>query len=223
MFYIECIDATTQQLLLRLLTGCCYALRSTQLANTLPSLMQRPKIFSSISKLQQIFSFLLSLMLRSKIFSSSFQHQPFYAQRSSQLSNIQIRSSLFRHHRCCALRFLLFFLTFYPHWCYVFRFYFHLSPIVPSLMLRSKNFSSIFKHVWCYALRYSLRLSNILEATFQDLYFKFETSVMLRAKIFSSNFPTSLTRLSKIFFSMFWHHQCCALRSSFQVLNITDP
>ena len=88
MFYIECIDATTQQLLLRLLTGCCYALRSTQLANTLPSLMQRPKIFSSISKLQQIFSFLLSLMLRSKIFSSSFQHQPFYAQRSSQLSNI---------------------------------------------------------------------------------------------------------------------------------------
>ena len=90
--YIECIDATTQQLLLRLLTGCCYALRSTQLANTL-----------------------LSLMLRSKIFSSSFQHQPFYAQRSSQLSNIQIRSSLFRHHRCCALRFLLFFLTFYPH------------------------------------------------------------------------------------------------------------
>ena len=109
MFYIECIDATTQQLLLRLLTGCCYALRSTQLANTLPSLMQRPKIFSSISKLQQIFSFLLSLMLRSKIFSSSFQHQPFYAQRSSQLSNIQIRSSLFRHHRCCALRFLLFF------------------------------------------------------------------------------------------------------------------
>ena len=88
MFYIECIDATTQQLLLRLLTGCCYALRSTQLANTLPSLMQRPKIFSSISKPQQIFSFLLSLMLRSKIFSSSFQHQPFYAQRSSQLSNI---------------------------------------------------------------------------------------------------------------------------------------
>jgi hypothetical protein len=46
---------------------------------------------------------------------------------------------------------------------------------------------------------------------------------MLRAKIFSSNFPTSLTRVSKIFPSMFWHHQCCALRSFFQVLNITDP
>ena len=47
MFYIECIDATTQQLLLRLLTGCCYALRSTQLANTLPSLMLRSKICTS--------------------------------------------------------------------------------------------------------------------------------------------------------------------------------
>ena len=117
MFYIECIDATTQQLLLRLLTGCCYALRSTQLANTLPSLMQRPKIFSSISKLQQIFSFLLSLMLRSKIFSSSFQHQPFYAQRSSQLSNIVDATLLdFRHHRCCALRFLLFFSHILPAW-----------------------------------------------------------------------------------------------------------
>ena len=162
--------------------------------------MLRPKIFSSISKLQQIFSFLLSLMLRSKIFSSSFQHQPFYAQRSSQLSNIVDATLLdFRHHRCCALRFLLFFLTFYPHGCYVFRFYFHVSPIVPSVMLRSKNFSSIFKHVWCYALRYSLRLSNILEATFQDLYFKFETSVMLRAKILQ----------------IFQHHWRDSLRSSF--------
>jgi len=46
--YIECIDATTQQLLLRLLTGCCYALRSTQLANTLPSLMLRSKICASL-------------------------------------------------------------------------------------------------------------------------------------------------------------------------------
>ena len=191
--------------------------------------MLRPKIFSSISKLQLIFNFLLSLMLRSKIFSSSFQHQPFYAQRSSQLSNIvdaTLSDTLFTFQTSSMLRSkisFVFFLTFYAHWCYVFRLDFHVSPIVPSLMLRSKNFSSIFKHVWCYALRYSLQLSNILEATFQDLYFKFETSVMLRAKIFSSNFPTSLTRLSKIFFSMFWHHQCCALRSSFQVLNITDP
>ena len=108
-----------------------------------------------------------------------------------------------------------------------FRIYFHVSPIVPSLMLRSKNFSSIFKHVWCYALRYSLQLSNILEATFQDLYFKFETSVMLHAKIFASNFPTSLTRpssmlRSKIFFSNVEHHWPLARRSSFQFCTVTS-
>jgi len=190
--------------------------------------MLRPTIFSSISKLQLIFNFLLSLMLRSKIFSSSFQHQPFYAQRSSQLPNIvdaTLSDTLFTLQTSSTLRSKISFVFSHvlPALMLRFRFYFHVSSIVPSLMLRSKNFSSIFKHVWCYALRYSLQLSNILEATFQDLYFKFETSAMLRAKIFSSNFPTSLTRLSKIFFSIFWHHQYCALRSSFQVLNITDP
>ena len=189
--------------------------------------MLRPKIFSSISKLQQSFSFLLSLMLRSKIFSSSFQHQPFYAQRSSQLSDIvdATLSDTLSFQTSSMLRSKISFVFSHilPALMLCFLIYFHVSPIVPSLMLRSKNFSSIFKHVWCCALRYSLQLSNILEATFQDLYFKFETSVMLRAKIFSSNFPTSLTRLSKIFFPMFWHHQCCALRSSFQMLNITDP
>ena len=102
--------------------------------------------------------------------------------------------------------FISMFLPLYHHWCYALR--------------TSLQFSNMFD-VTSKTLRYSLQLSNILEATFQDLYFKFETSVMLRAKIFSSIFPTSLTRLSKIFFSMFWHHQCCALRSSFQVLNIT--
>ena len=176
--------------------------------------MLRHKIFSSISNLQQIFSFLLSLMLRSKIFSSSFQHQPFYAQRSSQLSNIvdaTLSDTLFTFQTSSMLRSKISF-VFFPH-----------STRIDAMFL---DFISMFLplyHHWCYALRYSLQLSNILEATFQDLYFKFETSVMLRAKIFSSNFPTSLTRLSKIFFSMFWHHQCCALRSSFQMLNITDP
>ena len=151
MFYIECIDATTQQLLLRLLTGCCYALRSTQLANTLPSLMQRPKIFSSISKPQQIFSFLLSLMLRSKIFSSSFQHQPFYAQRSSQLSDIvdATLSDTLSFQTSSMLRSKISFVFSHilPALMLCFLIYFHVSPIVPSLMLRSKNFSSIFKHV----------------------------------------------------------------------------
>ena len=193
--------------------------------------MLRPKIFSSISKLQLIFNFLLSLMLRSKIFSSSFQHQPFYAQRSSPLSNVvdaTLSDTLFTFQTSSMLRskisfvffshstridamffdFISMFLPLYHHWCYALR--------------TSLQFSNMFD-VTSKSLRYSLQLSNILEATFQDLYFKFETSVMLRAKIFSSNFPTSLTRLSKIFFSMFWHHQCCALRSSFQVLNITDP
>ena len=129
MFYIECIDATTQQLLLRLLTGCCYALRSTQLANTLPSLMLRSKICASFFQASAIidatpedllfnlqtatdlqFSTIIDATLKDLLFKF-----PTSAILTLLMLRFQILSSLFRHQRCCALRFLLFFLTFYPH------------------------------------------------------------------------------------------------------------
>ena len=173
MFYIECIDATTQQLLLRLLTGCCNALRSTQLANTLPSLMLRSKIsasffqastiidatpykiFSSISKLQLIFNFLLSLMLSSKIFSSSFQHQPFYSQRSSQLSNIvdaTLSDTLFTFQTSSMLHSKISFVF---------------SHILPALMLCFSILFPCFSHCTIIdaTLRTSLQFSSMFDVT----------------------------------------------------------
>ena len=140
MFYIECIDATTQQLLLRLLTGCCYALRSTQLANTLPSLMLRSKICASFFQASTIidatpydllfnfqiatdlqFSTIIDATLKSSLQVSNISHSTLKDLLNCPtllMLRCQIPSSRFRHHRCCALRFLLFF----PH-------------ILPALML----------------------------------------------------------------------------------------
>ena len=105
----------------------------------------------------------------------------------------------------------------FHHWRYVRRSCLQLSNILPSLMLRSKILSSIFKHSsvhWCYALRSSLQFSNMLpslilcsgisfssshssviDATLQHCLFNFQSfylaSWMLRSKIFSSTFKHS--------------------------------
>ena len=89
-----------------------------------------------------------------------------------------------------------------------------------SLMLRSKIFSSIFKHQWCYALRSSPQFSAIIDATLSDLRFTFLTSSMLRSKIFSWFFSHT-TRIDAMLLDLFMflpfcHHRCYALRSSLQ-------
>ena len=97
MFYIECIDVTSQQLFVRLLTGCCYTLRSTQLANILSSLMLRSKICA-------LFFLLPSARFKSYIpfVSSSLSFQLFPAVCSVLPSDLilPVSSQLFLSVRC---------------------------------------------------------------------------------------------------------------------------
>ena len=90
------------------------------------------------------------------------------------------------------------------------------------LMLLSTIFSSLVRHTWMYVP--------------QDLFFKFQTSVMVRAKIFSSissiieatlqdllfHFLTSSRLRSKIFFSSVQHHRPSARRFSCQFSTVTS-
>ena len=119
------------------------------------------KVFSPMFKHRRcyaiwfVFNFLTSLMLRYQIFLSvflTFYHHGWYAIRTFlQLSNL---------HYCCALRSSLQFSNitdatlwdptnlqaFSHHWCYAPRSSLQNSNILPSLMLPSKFFSSIFQH-----------------------------------------------------------------------------
>ena len=185
--------------------------------------------------LDPVLNFQISLMLRTKVFTCIFLHHGCHALRSNQRLNIisssvlcsKMVSSVFQHSTISdsmVQELLMFFFTFYPHWCYALWLSFVFSPVRPSLVLRCKIFSSnildvmlwrtvlssifqnngsyaprsslhIFKHHWCHASRSSLQFSHIIDAT------------LLRSKIFST----------------FWHHACCALRSSFQYSSITYP
>ena len=159
-------------------------------------LLSLSNIFSSISvhhlccalRPNQLSKILPSLMLPSKICRALFQHSTFF---------------------CLLQRFPFDFWTFYHHRCYALRCSLQFPYILPSAMLFSKAFSSIFEHQRCYALR------SFFSSAVHHLYWCYASRSSLQLTRFYHHY---IMLCSKVFSPMFKHHRCYAIRLLFNFL-----